>query len=135
MTDDRQHLVVPWPRRMRADYRQLREVGGYVVQINWTRVIQPHPHASRCACSQSIGACMKQRGHSKLVDLLVKRIELFVVWIESLNSGMKLRTDQPQFCDRALHLVNRAIAFPGINASEAYKLARILLDDIGYFVV
>ena len=36
---------------------------------------------------------------------------------------------------KALHLVHGEFALPRINASEAYKLSRILLDDVSYFVV
>src|SRR6185503_5396279 len=48
---------------------------------------------------------------------------------------MKLGSDQTECGYRAFHFVDRAVAFPRIDAREANKLARKLLDHIGYFIV
>jgi hypothetical protein len=47
---------------------------------------------------------------------------------------MKLCSDQAQFGDCALHLVDGAFTLPRINASKADKLLRILPDDTSYFI-
>src|SRR5215510_16050119 len=78
---------------------------------------------------------MKQGWYSELVDLLVKPIELFIVWIESLNSGVKLGPDQTQLGHRAIHLVDGFLALPWIDTCKAYKLFGVFLNDVGYFII
>src|SRR5262245_23475085 len=114
---------------------QLREVGGYVIKINRTRVVQPYSHPSGRAGSEAVSAGMKERRHTELGYLLVKRIELFVIRIKSLNPRMKLCSDQPKLGDRTLHFVDRALSLPRISAGKPDELTRKAFDHIRNLVV
>src|ERR1041384_2786719 len=126
---------MPRPCRMSADDRQLRKIRGDVIEINRSRVIEPHSHSAGLARSQPIRSGVKQRRHSKVGDFFVERIKLFVVWIERLYAGMKLRADQSELGDRAFHFRHSALAFPGVNASKADKLFWIFLHNVGDFII
>src|SRR5262249_52717897 len=115
---------------MRADDRQLRELGGDVIEVDRPSVIKFDSHPARHSCSERVCSGVKEGRDAELGDFFVQRKEARVIWIKSLDARMKLRALHPELGDCAFHFINREPSLPGVDGGEAHELVRVLFDYV-----
>ena len=120
---------------MREYDLQLGEVDGDIVHVHRVRELEPDAAAAGKAGTDSRMPRVEERGHTRLSDDLVQRVESAIVGIERLHVRVELEPLDVVVANEPLRLLYRPGALVRIDRGERDEHVRIRRRDLGDLLV
>jgi hypothetical protein len=115
---DGQALVLPGHRRVGHDDREVREVGGDVVEEHRVRVLQADPAAAPHPGADAGLTGVEDGRDAGLLDGRVERVEPHVVRVERLRRGVELEPLDPVLPHQPADRPEGDLVAPRVDAAE-----------------